>query len=274
MKRNHVLAFISILGFTSILACLVFRTFASGEVVMIQEPEDLRGMLAGPVTARAAGRANPWVILRDGHAAPVQYVGSSKLLQQLNDNQSRPLSIAAVDLDEDGVPDIISGYAGAKDSLITVQRGDVDTIFPNTREAIAHRARLKESAGLTLSNDTQSPFFVDSKVFAVEQAPQFLITGDFDGDGRRDVVIADEGTSTLLLLPGDGHGGFTAAHSIDLPGRVTALLAADVNRMDGLADMIVAVKVGGTAKLLVYEGSSGAANAAPRSGERRREPAI
>jgi hypothetical protein len=58
----------------------------------------------------------------------MQYVGSTKLLQLLNDNQGRPLSIASVDLDEDGVPDIVSGYAGAGDNLITVQRGDVDSI--------------------------------------------------------------------------------------------------------------------------------------------------
>jgi hypothetical protein len=72
----------------------------------------------------------------------MQYVGSTKLLQLLNDNQGRPLSIASVDLDEDGVPDIVSGYAGAGDNLITVQRGDVDSIFPNTREALGHAALI------------------------------------------------------------------------------------------------------------------------------------
>ena len=264
MKRNHVLAVISILGCISLPASVVFRTRASNENRAIQEKEELRGFLSGPVTAHAAGRANPWVSLRDGQTADIQYVGPPELLDPLNGNQNRPLSIASVDLDEDGVPDIVSGYAGIQDNLITVQRGDVDSIFPNTRDAIAHRARLSESAGQSsLKTDTPSPFLVQSKVFSVQRAPQFLITGDFDGDGHKDVITAEEGSAALWLLPGDGHGNFTTGHSIELPGAVTALIAADVNRMDGLADIVVAVKSGGNAKLLVYEGSLGAAKASP-----------
>jgi FG-GAP-like repeat len=222
--------------------------------------------LSGPVTAHAAGRANPWVSLRDGQAAAVQYLGPPELLEPLNGNQSRPLSIASVDLDEDGVPDIVAGYAGIKDNLIAVQRGDVDSIFPNTRDAIAHSARLRESADPSSSKiDSPSPFFVQAKVFSVQRAPHFLIAGDFDGDGHNDVITADEGSAALRLLPGDGHGNFTTAHSIELPGTVTALIAADVNRMDGLADISVAVKSGGNAKLLVNEGSSGASKASPEA---------
>jgi hypothetical protein len=130
--------------------------------------------LSGPVTAHAAGRANPWVSLRDGQAAAVQYLGPPELLEPLNGNQSRPLSIASVDLDEDGVPDIVAGYAGIKDNLIAVQRGDVDSIFPNTRDAIAHSARLRESADPSSSKiDSPSPFFVQAKVFSVQRAPHF-----------------------------------------------------------------------------------------------------
>ena len=264
MKRNHVLAVIFILGCITLPASAVLRTRASNENRAIQGKEELRGFLSGPVTAHAAGRANPWVSLRDGQAAAVQYVGPPELLDPLNGNQNRPLSIASVDLDEDGVPDIVSGYAGIKDNLITVQRGDVDSIFPNTRDAIAHRARLSESAGPpSLKTDTPSPFLVQSRVFSVQRAPQFLIAGDFDGDGHKDVITAEEGSAALWLLPGDGHGNFTTGHSIELPGTVTALIAADVNRMDGLADIIVAVKSSGNAKLLVYEGSLGAAKASP-----------
>src|SRR5215475_5831152 len=157
MKRNHVLAVIVILGCITIPASVVFRAIASGGIGVIPQEEELRGLLSGPVTAHAAGRGYPWVTLKDGQAAPVQYVGSSNLLQLLNTNQSRPLSIASVDLDEDGVLDIVSGYAGAENNLITVQRGDVDSIFPNTHEAIAHRGRFRSPGGVTpASGDTMS----------------------------------------------------------------------------------------------------------------------
>jgi uncharacterized repeat protein (TIGR01451 family) len=206
------------------------------------------------------------VSLRDGYGAPAQYQGSSKLIQQLKDSQTRPLSVGSADFDEDGMPDIVAGYAGATDGVITVQSGDTDAVFPNTREAIAHRAQSRAAAGLPpAADDIQSPFLVPSRAFDVPGAPQFLGTGDFDGDGHCDVVTAEAGGGSLVLLSGDGHGGFAPARSIALPGKITALATGDVNRMDGLADVIVAVKGTGASKLLIYEGRAGALNAAPET---------
>ena len=266
MKRNHTLTLISILaaGLSLIPSSILLRTRASVVKALPQAGGDVRGFLGRAVTAHAAGRGNPWVTLRDGSGAPVEYSGSSKLVQQLSDNKTRPLSIGLADFDEDGVPDIVAGYAGTKDGVISVQRGDADTIFPNTREAIAHRAQLRASTTLPPAQDEiPSPFFVESRVFDVAGAPQFLCTGDFDGDGHRDVVTAEAGSGALLLLSGDGHGGFAPARSIALAGKVTALVAGDVNRIDGLADLMVAVKGTGAPRLLIYEGGSGALKAAP-----------
>jgi hypothetical protein len=41
------------------------------------------------------------------------------------------------------------------------------------------------------------------------------------------------------------------------------MVTGDVNRIDGLADIIVAVKENGAPRLLVYEGERGSLNAAP-----------
>src|SRR5882724_4914066 len=144
MKRNHTLTLISILaaGLSLVPSSNLLHTRASGVAALAQGTGDIRGFLSRFVTARAAGRGNPWVTLRDGYRAPAQYQGSSKL-QQLKDNQTRPLSVGSADFDEDGVPDVVAGYAGAKDGVITVQRGDADAVFANTREAVAHRAQLR-----------------------------------------------------------------------------------------------------------------------------------
>lgn len=268
MKRNHTLAVISILAAAHSLvpSSNILRTRASGVAALAQGNGDIRGFLSRSVTARAAGRGNPWVTLRDGYVAPAQYQGSSKLVQQLKDNQTRPLSVGSADFDEDGVPDIVAGYAGTKDGVISVQRGDTDAVFANTREAIAHRAQLRATADLPPApDDIQSPFFVPSRAFDVPGAPQFLCTGDFDGDGHRDVVTAETGGGSLVLLSGDGHSGFAPARSIALSGKVTALATGDVNRMDGLADVMVTVKGTGAPKLLIYEGRAGALNAAPET---------
>ncbi|MEK6300258.1 MAG: C25 family cysteine peptidase [Acidobacteriota bacterium] len=235
---------------------------ASAQAASAQEVSDERGYLAREVSARAAGRGNPWITLRDGRGAPAEYQGSSTQLQQLSDNRMRPLSLASGDFDEDGVPDLVAGYAGAKDGVISVQRGDVDAVFPNTRDAIAHREQLRASKAPS-AEDTESPFFSTSRVFEVPGAPQFTGAGDFEADGHIDVVAAAADGTSLVLLRGDGRGGFAPARSIALPGTVTALVTGDANRMDGLADVIVAVNSASGPKLLVYEDGAGALNAAP-----------
>ncbi|MFY9607363.1 MAG: C25 family cysteine peptidase [Blastocatellia bacterium] len=260
MKRNIVL-FVSVLTVLFPLAYSICLSGTSAYDLMAsgQEVGDVREYLTNAISARAAGRGNPWINFRDGHTAPADYQGSARLVPQLRDNQLRPLSLASADFDEDGVQDLVAGYAGTKDGVISIQRGDVDAIFPNTSEAIAHREQLRApNAG-----DIQSPFFATSRVFDVPGAPQLIGTGDFDADSHRDVVAAEIGAGSLVLLPGDGDGGFTLARSIALPGVVTALVTGDANRMDGLADVIVAVNGAAGARLLVYEAGAGALNAAP-----------
>ena len=166
----------------------------------------------------------------------------------------------------DGVPDIVAGYRGAKDGAISIHRGDADAIFPNTPEAVAHRAQLHATSNQPPStDDIPSPFFVQSRVFDTLGAPQFIVAGDFDADGHQDVVSTEAGSNALTLLSGDGHGEFALARRVALPGHVTAMVAGDVNRIDGLADLIVAVNGAGGPKLLVYESGAGAVLAAPET---------
>lgn len=262
MKRNHIFLLISIL--ISVLALAHSISLLRTSAVLAQESGDVRGFLSKATTARATGSGNPAVTLREGHSAPVDYQGSSNLIQQLKDNHARPVSLASADFDEDGIPDIVAGYRGPKDGAISLHRGDADAIFPNTREAIAHRSQLHAMSNQQPSpDDIPSPFFVQSRVFDILGAPQFLIAGDFDADGHRDVVSTEAGSSALILLSGDGRGEFAPARRIALPGQVTALATGDVNRIDGLADVLVAVNGASGPKLLVYEGIAGALNAAP-----------
>ena len=266
MKSNHTLALIVVVAVAvSILhSANLAHMRASSAADSIQELSDPRGFLSGPITAHAAGRGNPWVTLRDGSSAPAQYEGSPKAVQQLKENAMRPLSVGAADFDEDGIPDLVAGYAGAQTGVISIQRGDADTIYPNTRDAIAHSAQLRAGApNPPAPDDVQSPFFVNSRTFDVSTAPEFLGAGDFDGDGHSDVLTAQNDSGSLVLLSGDGRGGFPRSRQIALPGKVTSMSTGDVNRIDGLADVLVAVKGSGSPRLLVYEGAGGALNAAP-----------
>ncbi len=73
-----------------------------------------------------------------------------------------------------------------------------------------------------------------------------VVTADFNGDGNPDLATdsyvagsEDGAGATVLIMLGDGKGGFSTANSYLLPGAVLAgrMLVADVNR-DGKPDLI------------------------------------
>ena len=68
--------------------------------------------------------------------------------------------------------------------------------------------------------------------------------GDFDGDGKADLAVVNEGSDTISIVLGKGNGSFQAPVSISLdePGisvSPTSILAADFN-LDGKLDLAVA----------------------------------
>ncbi|MFL6213806.1 MAG: BACON domain-containing protein [Blastocatellia bacterium] len=261
MKRSHWLCAVLL----CLLAVTSFRTIAalqsSSIEIQAQTRREVRGVLDRAATVHAAGRINPLINLRDGHALPADYQGGAQAVAALRALAARPVSLASADFDEDGVPDLAAGYAGASGGVVVVQRGDVDAVYPNTATAVAHRAELRAQS--SQAGDEPSPFLVDASAWSINSAPQFMAAGDFDADGHADLITGEFGGTAISLLKGDGRGGLVAARAIKLPAKMTAAAVADVNRMDGLADLVVAVSDASGARLLVFEDGKGAINAAP-----------
>ena len=84
------------------------------------------------------------------------------------------------------------------------------------------------------------------------------LSGDFDGDGKIDLLSVEQGDKAMRLEPGDGAGGFLASRSRALPGRVTAVAAGEINRRDGLSDLAVAVQGARGSAVLVFQSPAGA----------------
>jgi hypothetical protein len=187
---------------------------------------------------------------------PTRFSGAEGLRQALEKNQSRPLALASADFDEDGVPDLVSGYALSEGGVITLHRGNIDSIYPNDPEA-KRRRMTGQFAG--------PPFLESARVFASPAAPDFLRAGDFDADGHHDLVAAARGGSALFLMRGDGKGGFGPADRIELPGPMTAMEAGEINNRDGLQDIVVAVSAAGGPKALVFAGPEGALKSEPEA---------
>lgn len=186
-----------------------------------------------------------------GHlsAGPSGEDSSSRLLNA----QARPVSLAAADIDGDGTPDLLAGYATGDGGMLVLHRGNVDALYPNTPEARARRL-----AG----QFTSSPFLPGVRAFALPGAPDFLQTGDFDADGRFDAIAAAAGGGAVVLR-GDGSAALGPAEPIALPGVVTALAVGDINGPDGLADVVVGVTADTGSRLLVFAGYDGAWRSTP-----------
>src|SRR5262249_45959797 len=107
------------------------------------------------------------------------------------------------------------------------------------------------------------PFFPATRDVPLPASPDFIGAGDFDADGHLDVVVASRNGELLYWMRGDGRGAFDAAQVVAIPGQVTALLTGEINRADGLADVIVGVNGAGGPQLLVFEGAEGALRRAP-----------
>lgn len=240
--------------YRTLLAVLLTLVLLAPLVVRAQEPADADD--GDRVVLQAARRGNPWINLLDGRALPASYTGPAALTQALQDNLARPLSLAADDFDEDGVPDLVSGYVMSRNGsgILILHRGNVDAIYPHSPQA-----KARQEAGTF----TNAPFLPSASVFELPAAPDFLGTGDFDNDGHRDVVAAARGGKALYLLPGDGQGGLGLPQTVKLPGVVTAWAVGEINRRDLLADLVVGVVGPGGPQVLVFEGRAGALRVEP-----------
>lgn len=212
--------------------------------------------LSDNVSIQAAGRGNPWINMTDGHDLLTSYEGSDDLVRLMSQDGARPLSLATADFDEDGMPDLIAGYEGMQRGIIALHRGNVDSVYPNTAAA------KKRKADGTFSD---VPFLLPARVFEAAVRPEFIAAGDFDADGHEDLVIASRGDDSIYLLPGDGRGGFKSVEAMHLSGGVTALTTGDINRADGLPDLVVAVSGTSSPELVVFEGPQGAFKSEPET---------
>jgi hypothetical protein len=199
-----------------------------------------------PTPYRPERHRAPFLNLSEGESVATRYSDESAL----RGSQTRALSTTRGDFDEDGMPDLVSGFATAGGAgAVAVHRGNVDALWPYG----------------ALRGADPPAFLPDARVFALPEAPDFLAAGDFDADGHWDIVAAHAGSTALYLLKGDGHGGFAPAERIALPGSVTAMTSGEINRADGLTDLMVAVTGAAGPQALVFESPDGALRGAPEA---------
>ncbi|GEM_PF-827133 len=242
-----------VVAIISVGALLVFDGLAAAAPVST-------GM-ARPVAlaVQAAQRGNPWGNLLDGRELTTSYSaagGKALTFQRALASQSlAPRALVAADFDRDGLPDLVSGYGGLSGGYLTLHLGAQPsrTVFAQnqTNLSTAFGERAFEALG------------VSARVLDVPISLDLMGAGDFDADGFEDIIAATRGGVALYLLRGNGAGGFYPAEALQLPGSVTALTTGDLNRRDGLEDVVVAIASPQGAQALVFEWPEGALEGEP-----------
>ncbi len=172
-------------------------------------------------------------------------VGDDPVVGAVESGGARPVGLASADFDGDGLDDVAAFFALGSQGAIVVHRGD-----PLSR-------------GPYDPHETRSSFGVEARVVATPFAPDFFGAGDFDNDGRADLLVASKNRSAFVVLRGDGTGSFGAPRTVALGGPLAALAVGAVNREDRIADVVAAVGTPNGASLEVYESPAGALFAAP-----------
>jgi len=183
-----------------------------------------------------------------------------------------PLELAVVDLDGDGALDIVTANeSGGDGASLSILRGygngsfhPEERINLNPSRYIVHAvvggdfdADGLGDLGVAVDDITQIPTRANVLVYLSESGGQFgrpvavpmagmfprlLSRADLDGDGIDDLVACvadvDTGTGLLVILIGDGEGGFTAKPPVAIGPAPQFLTVADVDGDDAL-DILV-----------------------------------
>src|SRR5258706_363009 len=88
--------------------------------------------------------------------------------------------------------------------------------------------------------------------YAAGTGPRAMDIGDFNGDGKMDLAVADQSGNSVSILLGNGSGGFAAPASYAVGSSPVSIVAADFNN-DGKLDLAVA-NFGGNVSVLLGNG--------------------
>ncbi len=131
-------------------------------------------------------------------------------------------------------PDPIAIVAG---DFTGVGRTDLAVVDEGSYDVLGGVIPGTSSVSILLGNGDGT--FQKQVTYAVGDYPSAIVAGDFTGDGRTDLAVANEFDNTVSILLGNGDGTFQKQVTYQVGSYPDALVAGDFNG-DGRTDLAVA----------------------------------
>jgi hypothetical protein len=202
---------------------------------------------------------------------------------------SAPASIAAADVNGDGRPDLLVANLDSDNVSVLLNQTVPGAVTPSFAAAANFGAGVNPACVVAadvngdgrpdllvadsvfdnvsvLLNTTVpgalTPSFGAATNFGAGTRPDSVAAADVNGDGRPDLLVANQGSNNASVLlnqtaPGAGTPSFAAATSFDTGIDPNSVAAADVNG-DGCPDLLVANFAPGTVSVLLNQTAPGA----------------
>ncbi len=173
----------------------------------------------------------------------------------------RPYSIVVGDFDKDGNTDLVTANKSSQSVSVLLGKGD-GTFKPATNFSVVGFNGLSpyslavadfdkdDKLDLVTANNVSNNISVlfgkgDGSFQAAVNfdlpsgsAPIAVAVGDFNKDGKSDIVTVNNASQNISVLLGNGTGGFGSPKSFKVPSRPTSVTVSDFNG-DGKSDLAV-----------------------------------